>query len=251
MNFKDVLGDRMKSFYEDPYRIYLPMRIPVIVRCDGKSFHTFTRDCKRPIDDLFVDAMNKVTITLCQEIQGAKVGFVQSDEISILINNYTELNTQGWLKNNLQKMTSIAAGIASSVMTEESVKIFGSSKRAVFDARVFVLPKEEVNNYFYWRQKDCEKNSLQSLARTLYSHKELFGKVNNQLQELCFQKGINWNDCPTSQKRGRCIVKTRSLKNSINKKTGFEVSALRSEWIVDQEIPIFSQDRNYIEKYLT
>ena len=101
-----------------------------------------------------------------------------------------------------------------------------------------------------WRQQDASRNSVQMLARSLYSHKACVDKNNSELQELCFQKGFNWNNCPTSQKRGRCIVKVQALKTGTNPKTGESFQAIRNEWSVDNEIPIFSNDRNYIDKYL-
>jgi tRNA(His) 5'-end guanylyltransferase len=193
------------------------------------------------------------------------VAYVQSDEISLLLNNYKEIDTQPWFENNLQKMVSVSAGMASAVFTSLSAKIFGGTyKIAIFDSRAFILPKEEVNNYFLWRQQDATRNSVQMLARTLYSHKELNNKNNSQLQELCFQKGFNWNDCPTSQKRGRCIVKKEIVKMGTVRpyldKSGNlvmpsdrairEAHTVRKVWEVDNEIPIFSDDKSYIEKYV-
>lgn len=246
----DQLGDRMKS-YEDAYRISLPIRMPVILRIDGKAFHTYTKTCKRPVDENLVYCMNETAQHLCKNIQGAQLAYVQSDEISILLNNYQEVDTQPWFHNTLQKMVSVSAGMASAVFTMQSGRIFsGTPKLAIFDSRVFIMPKEDVINYFLWRQQDATRNSVQMLARTLYSHKELLGKDNSALQELCFQKGYNWNDCPTPQKRGRCIVKTKIMKTGINPKTGDKVESERTEWVVDNDIPIFSQDRNYIRQYV-
>lgn len=235
----DNLGDRIKG-YENAYRISLPMRMPIIIRVDGCHFHSYTKGCQRPFDLKLIEAMNTVAITLCQEIQGAKLAYVQSDEISVLLNNYTSLNFEPWFSNNLQKMVSVAAGIASSVMTEESIKIFGAIKRAEFDARAFLLPKEEVCNALLFRQQDATRNSVQMLARSLHSHKECTDKNNSELQEMIFQKGMNWNDLPAAQKRGRCIIKEQYDKEGV----------LRSRWIVDENIPIFSQDRNYIEQHV-
>lgn len=247
---KDSLGDRMKS-YENSYRISLPIRMPVILRIDGKAFHTYTKGCKRPVDENLISVMNETAIYLCRNMQGAKVAYVQSDEISILLNNYTDIDTQAWFDNNLQKMVSVSAGMASAVFTGLSGKIWGGiTKLAFFDSRAFILPKEDVNNYFLWRQQDATRNSVQMLARTLYSHKELENKNNSQLQDLCWQKGINWNDCPISQKRGRCIIKTDSLKSGVNPKTGEIFSANRTEWVVDNSIPIFSDDKFYIDKFV-
>jgi tRNA(His) 5'-end guanylyltransferase len=249
MTNKDSLGDRIKA-YEDCYRVQLPQRMPVILRVDGKSFHNYTKGCKRPVDENLVNCMNETAKYLCENIQGAKLGYVQSDEISILLTNYETINTQSWFDNNLVKMVSISSALASAKFTSISDTIFGKPKMAVFDSRAFVVPVNDVCNYFLWRQQDCTRNSVQMLARSLYSHKECNNKNNSQLQEMCFQKGINWNDCPTSQKRGRCIIKQYKVKTGTNIKTGEQFSAERSSWEVDNEIPIFSLDRNYINKLI-
>lgn len=263
---QDSLGDRMKD-YENCYRTSLPIRMPVIIRVDGKAFHSYVKgkspvgkEVEKPVDQGLVDCMNDTAIQLCQEIQGCQIAYVQSDEISLLLTNYQDINTQSWFDNNLQKMISISAAIASVTFTQNSWKIWGIdytnedpyylTKEAYFDARAFVLPKEDVCNYFLWRQQDATRNSVQMLARSLYSHKECTDKNNSELQEMCFQKGVNWNDCPTFQKRGRCIVKTKTMKQGRNPKTGEVFIAERSEWIVDNEIPIFSQDRKYIDNYV-
>jgi tRNA(His) 5'-end guanylyltransferase len=241
--------------------------MPVILRVDGKAFHTYTKNKKIdgssigfPVDEGLVKCMNETAIALCEEVQGCQIAYVQSDEISLLLNDYKELATQPWFDNNLQKMVSISAAIASVTFTDRSWQIWGIDYSeelpqyftvpAFFDARAFILPKEEVVNYFLWRQQDATRNSVQMLARSLYSHKECTDKNNAELQEMCFQKGVNWNNCPTSQKRGRCIVKTKTMKKGRNPKTGEVFTAERNEWVVDNEIPIFSQDRQYIEQLI-
>lgn len=250
MSSKDNLGDRMKSF-EQCFRTFIPTGMPIVLRLDGKSFHSYTKGCKRPIDENLVNCMNETVKYLCANLQGAQLGYVQSDEISILINNYTSLESQPVFGNSLNKILSISAGMASAFFTMNSASIFnGVPKLAVFDSRLFVLPKEEVNNSFLWRQQDCTRNSIQMLARSLYSHKELHNKNTSDLQELCFQKGINWNDLPTYQKRGRCIVKSKVTKECKDRKTGEMVLAERSEWKIDNEIPIFSKDPNYINQHV-
>jgi tRNA(His) guanylyltransferase len=266
----DSLGDRMKS-YEDCYRTHLPIRMPVIIRVDGKAFHSYTKGKKydgtpngaplgNPVDAGLVECMNDTAIALCEEIQGAQIAYVQSDEISILLNNYKTTDTQSWFDNTLQKMVSISSAVASVRFSLNSWKIWGVIdteevpqpiiEPAFFDARAFVLHKEEVCNYFIWRQQDATRNSVQMLARSLYSHRECTDKNNSELQELIFQKGINWNDCPIPQKRGRCVIKTTSPRTALNPKTGEYVTTERTKWVVDNDIPIFTVDRNYIDKYI-
>jgi tRNA(His) guanylyltransferase len=247
---KDNLGTRMKS-YENAYRISLPIRMPVIIRIDGKAFHSYTKGCKKPVDKNLIDCMDQTAAYLCKNIQGCQIAYVQSDEISLLLKNYSTIDTQSWFDNTLQKMVSVSAGMASAVFTSLSPKIFGgTAKLAMFDSRAFIIPKEEVCNYFIWRQQDATRNSVQMLARSLYSHKACTDKNNSELQEMCFQKGINWNNCPTSQKRGRCIIKVQKIKTGVHPKTGQEFTAERSEWVVDNEIPIFSDVRDYIDSYV-
>jgi tRNA(His) guanylyltransferase len=246
---KDSLGDRIKK-YENSFRQQLPIRIPLIIRLDGASFHNYLKGCKRPIDENVVECMNESAKYLCKNIQGAQLAYVQSDEISILINNYQSLNTEPWFDNSLQKIVSISAGMVSSYFSSISDRIFGKIKLATFDCRAFVVPKEDVCNAFIFRQQDATRNSVQMLAQSLYSHRELLGKNNSQLQEMCFKKGFNWNNCPIYQKRGRCIVKSKIIKPCKHHKTNDVFNVERSEWVVDNKIPIFSQNRNYINQYV-
>ena len=235
----DSLGDRMKG-YESAYRMVMPRRLPIILRLDGRAFHTWTRDLDRPFSKLFCDAMDKVARTVCEDAQGASIAYVQSDEISILLHNYRSLESSPWFDNQIQKIVSVVASIASTTMTVESPSLFGSIKGSSFDCRTFVLPEAEVCNYFLWRQQDASRNSIQMLAQSLYPQSELHQKNTSVLQEMTFQKGHNWNDLPTSQRRGRCL-----------QRVAYDVDGvIRNRWEVDSEIPIFSQDRDYIEKHL-
>ena len=107
---KDSLGDRMKN-YERDSSSKLTDRLPVIMRLDGKAFHTYTRSCDKPFDNKLIDAMNQTAISLCKEIQGAQIAYVQSDEVSILIHGYKKHNSSPWFDNKVQKMVSVGAAI--------------------------------------------------------------------------------------------------------------------------------------------
>lgn len=269
---KDSLGNRMKG-YENAYRIYLPRRLPVIVRVDGRAFHTLTKCFKRPFDFLFHNVMVQTAIALCKEISGAKVAYTQSDEISVLITNNDTIDTQPWFGNNLQKLVSLAASIATlsfnNALRRESLSKVADTlensiylngiyhnawRHATFDARAFVLPEDEICNYFHWRQTDATRNSIQMAAQALYSHKELHGKNCDDLQEMIFQKGVNWNNYEVWQKRGSCIYKMPDTKivTFMDKRTNTlenkEVNVM--EWREDKNIPIFSQARDYINNFL-
>lgn len=242
---QDALGDRMKANYEDRTRISLPRRSYTLIRIDGKAFHTYTRGMIRPFDDGLIDDMDATAAYLCKNIMGAKFAFVQSDEISILLTDFEDIGTQSWFDSNLQKMCSVSSSQATRAFNEARLKRNGmdAMKWAEFDSRVFQIPqKAEVENYFIWRQQDTTRNSISSVAQSLYSSKELHGKNTDEQQELIFQKGINWNDYAPKYKRGRMIVKETYEKAPENDKGQ---TAMRTRW-VSIEVPIFTQDRNFL-----
>lgn len=246
---KDLIGNRMKN-YEDAFRHYLTGRLPIILRIDGCHFHSYTKGCKQPFDSNLTSVMDDTAKALCNSIQGAKLSYVQSDEISILINSYENLNSDSWFSNNLQKMVSVSAGIASATFTSLSDRIFGKIKLATFDSRAFILPKEEVNNYFLWRQQDCSRNSVQMLARSHFSSNECFKKNVKVLKEMLIQKGNPWEDLPIGQKLGRCIVKKTKTEMLINKKTNEPVEVTRSFWDVHSNTPNFYDEPNFINSLI-
>lgn len=223
-----TIGERMKSYYEEAYKIKLPMRMPIILRIDGRTFHTWTKRQKlnKPFDEVFISNMAQMTKDLCQEIGCVELAYIQSDEISLFIHGYKKLDSQGWFANELQKIVSVSAAFCSSWFSRTY------ETETMFDARAFVLPENEVANYFLWRQQDASRNSIQMLAQSLYSHKQLQKKKTSQLHDLIHEKGLNWNDMPTHQKRGYCVVKRNK------------------GWEVDWEIPLFNENRGYIENHL-
>lgn len=249
--------------YEAAARTVLPRRMPVIIRCDGKAFHTYTRGCKKPFDETFGDVMLDAAKALVSNVQGTQLAYVQSDEISVLVHNYKRFNSEAWFNNQVQKMVSTAAGIVSSHFTANSWKIWCASdgfvlkneRPAVFDARAFIVPEEDICNYFLWRQQDATRNSIQMLARSLYSHKECDHKNTSELQEMCFLKGANWNDLEARWKRGVCIRRKevdqdgdghRCVEGCQHSKSGDRLG----NWHFDYNIPLFNEDSDYVNGYL-
>lgn len=257
---RDDLGQRMKTYYEEIPKSKLMRRTPVAVRLDGKAFHTFTRGFEKPFDEVLGRAMRETMKYLCENIQGCVLGYTQSDEITLIFIDYQTLNTSAWFDYEVQKMCSIAASMATMAFNKffsayvmndydpESVTSIESplyqayqksiNKGAMFDARCFNIPKEEVTNLIYWRQLDATRNSIQMVGQVNFSHKELQNKSCNDIQDMLMtQKGINWNDFPTHLKRGSCCIKYEAGDNS--------------GWIIDTEIPIFKNEgRDYIDNLI-
>lgn len=262
------LGMRMKNYYEAIPKTRLMRRVPVAIRLDGKAFHTFTRGFEKPFDEVLGRSMRATMKYLCENIQGCVLGFQQSDEITLIITDYDTLTTEAWFGYNLQKMCSIAASMATMAFNkffDEEVDMWGRKtfecfwdeggydpekisfsqsdmdlvdaydkalrKGAMFDARVFNIPKEEVTNLVYWRQLDAARNSVQMVGQANFSHNELQNKSCNMIKEMLMtEKEINWNDFPTHLKRGSCCIKTPN------------------GWHIDKEIPMFRGEyRAYID----
>jgi tRNA(His) 5'-end guanylyltransferase len=216
------IGDRMKQ-YESVSAWTLPRRIPVILRIDGRAFHTITRKRFGKAWSMeFVDQMIQTAKTVLADIQGCEFCYCQSDEISFLLTDYKKITTDAWFGYDARKMISISASLASSVFSQ----LHG--RNICFDSRVFSIPQDEVVNYFIWRQIDATRNAIQMAGREYYSHKELTNKSCKMIQEMLFQKGVNFDKLPIVRKRGFCIV----------------------ENFVDLNIPVFTKDRPYIEKYV-
>ena len=231
------LGARMLQ-YENVSKLTLTKRMPLVIRIDGRAFHTWTHGLNKPFDEglaNFLATAAKITMT---EMSGAKLAYLFSDEISILLTDYDALTTDAWFDKEQQKLCSVTASIFTAHF---NALWFGrfiedkdrARKLATFDARCFLLPKEEVANYFVFRQQDCTRNSINGLGQAHFSHVALQGKSTDEVQEMLFtQKSLNWNDLETRKKRGSCVVKSDS---------GF---------LIDEDIPVFTQDRDYIERFV-
>lgn len=266
MSKRDSLGNRMKEFYENRCKTSLIRRMPAVIRLDGRSFHVFTKGFAKPFDKRMLETMQETTLELCKNIQGCVFGYTQSDEITLILVDYNGIDVSAWYDYEVQKMCSVAASMATLYFNRifrhkiyefvnEHVKVINDPKTygeelsksvedllksynasiemgAMFDARCFNVPINDVCNCVLWRQKDATRNSINSLGQAWFKHKELEGKNTNQVQDMLFEKyGINWNNLSTVEKRGTAIIKDENEK-----------------WFIDEEMPILmGEDRNYVE----
>jgi len=216
---KTALGDRMK-LYEQVSRHCLMPRGYVCIRCDGRAFHTYTKGLVRPFDATLMADMDATAVYLCENIQGAKVGYVQSDEISVITTNFEDFGTQTFFDGNIQKISSVVASMAAAKFNQlRWVRQFNSyvkdaetmewNKIAEFDCRCWNVPNNwEAYNTLVWRQQDAIRNSISSVAQYFYSHTELNEKDQSAMHEMLHAKGINWaTDYSDREKNGALIVK--------------------------------------------
>jgi tRNA(His) guanylyltransferase len=226
---KDDLGRQMKERYEDALRLTVPARTHCVIRIDGRAFHTFTKELARPWSQPLSTALDAAAMHLCSEMMGCRFAYGQSDEYSFLLTDYDRPQTRPWFEGNVQKMVSVAA----SLFTAAFARAWSGDAMAAFDARLLVIPqREEVQRYFLWRQLDAEANSLNMLASAHYNHKQLLGKSTQEKHDLLHAKGINWARQPTAFKRGRIV------------------RPAEKGWLVDEDIPVFTRRREYLEELI-
>ena len=271
MPINNEIGKRMKEYYENIPKTKLMRRAPVIARIDGKNFHTFTRGFKKPFDEILIKSMQETMNYLCENIQGCVLGYTQSDEISLLLVDYKNLNSSAWFDYEVQKICSIAASMATMAFNKSFTKnaeefmtdcaasyemegLCGKGteeyklcevyqkaieKGAMFDARCFNIPKEEVTNYFYWRQLDAIRNSIQMVGQAHFPHNILQYKTCEDIKDMLYVKDeIVWELLPTYKQRGICCIKQDYIYENI----------LRKQWVIDNNIPLFKEEgRDYIE----
>lgn len=252
------VGDRIKDYYEDRTKQFLMRRCITILRLDGKGFSKFTKGLNKPFDDGFSDDMDETAKFLCENIQGAKFGYTQSDEITIVLTDYDNQETSAWYDNNVQKMTSISASLATAKFNQlRQLRAQGEKSQkanrnlnmqevedielGMFDSRVFQVPTlDEMVNTLIFRQQDCTRNSVSMAADALLKG-NMTGVKNQEKQERLFQEaGVNWNDYKTKYKRGSVIKKVEIENNGV----------IRNRWVVDNETPIFTQDKEYLLNFM-
>ena len=283
MPVNDNLGKRMKEFYEQVPKTRLVRRMPVAIRIDGKAFHTFTRGFQKPFDKVLMQSMQETTKYLCENVQGCVFGYTQSDEITLILVDYKELDTSAWLDYEVQKLCSISASMATMAFNKffaKNVDEWGRNtfadwddggtndpevanspewelmqtysralaKGAMFDARCFNIPKEEVTNLVYWRQLDAARNSVQMVGQANFSHKELQNKSCNMIQDMLHeQKGINWNDFPVDCKRGAAVIK-KKIGTNVAAACGIAGAIYENRWVIDRNMPMLKgEDRKYLD----
>ena len=266
MPINDELGRRMKENYEEVTQYKLTRRMPVAIRLDGKAFHTFTKGFSKPFDQSLKNAMERTALYLCKNIQGCKLAYTQSDEITLILTDYDTLTTDAWFGYKLQKMCSIAASAATlyfnkffaeeaeeyHYQVEDWKEIFLDSKKAeaidqahcralergaMFDARCFNVPKEEVANLIVWRWMDAKRNSIQMVGQANFSHKELQGKTCADIIEMLNTREdamAPWDYYSDSYRFGSLLVKFggvwncfaapdnyEELRNMVNREIGY------------------------------
>lgn len=262
---KDELGERMKA-HENVNRTYLTNGTPKVIRLDGCHFHTLLSGAEKPYDLSVMVSMIKGATAVMKEIGGsARFAYIQSDEVTIGINDKLTVLSEPWFGNNVQKMVSVCSSIMSvnftqafndpntkvplgiPTKTEDSVVHL---KPAYFDARVFQLPNVvELHNAVLWRQFDASKNSISQYARSYFSHGRLQGKNGSEMQDMMMNEHqFNWNNAPTWTKRGVLLYRIDRANKDAIVKANRNLTLIDGNIVVDWGIPKFSENPDFLPK---
>lgn len=244
MPIHDALGTRMKK-YEGVAKTILMPRTPVAIRVDGKAFHTFTKQLNKPFDNVFMNSMIQTMEVMCADMQNCIFGYVQSDEITFILKDYEQLNTSAWFDNEVQKLCSVSASMATYYFNkffhENAERMIRANPNdeysltlakclnapAIFDARCFNIPREEVVNLVYWRQLDAVRNSIQACGQARFSHKQLMHKSCNDIKEML---NGEWDKLPIFKQRGTCCARENK------------------QWVTNYSMPMLVKEgREYLE----
>lgn len=284
MNKNLELSNRMKNYYEQVSKTKLMRKCPVAIRIDGCHFRTFTKNLNKPFDDIIIKTMQSTMKYLCANIQGCILGYTQSDEITLILTDYKNIDSDAWFDYEVEKLCSVSASMATLAFNQffkENVTLYklkvslykfkaygGISKYkdditekyiknldkaiengAIFDARCFNVPKEEVTNLLYWRQKDAIRNSIQMVGQANFSQEELNHKSLEDIKHMLCDKNIVWDVFPKAKRFGSCCIKKETVIENNNPHEPDIYK--RNKWVIDDDIPLFKdENRNYIEKLL-
>lgn len=272
MSSSDTMGDRLKE-YERCSEQVLPRRLPVILRLDGNNFSRLTggEDFQKPFDPRFEQALEEAAKAVLEYCSGEQLAYLQSDEMTVLLRNDQTTETDPFLGNRTQKLASLTAARAS-VAFNEALREQGIEARAIFDCRAYVVPYPEVFNVFLWRQFDCHRNAISSLAywrlREQYgrkiAQKRLHGASQKQRKALLEEElNCSLEEVPTHHLRGRTVLE-ETVEMPIQQALGEEkFQALlakghirkdqvvqRGQWVIDREMPWLLDNRDYITRFL-
>ena len=220
---EQTLAERMRE-YEDVTKLRLNERSYTIVRVDGRSFSRYTKHLAKPFDLNFIEAMNQTAAGLAHEVAGTKLAYVQSDEISLVLTDFDNENTQAWMGGSHTKVVSLTAATATMIFNRHMPKHHPHGSDAMFDSRVWNLPSlSEVTNYLLWRQRDAIKNSVSMMASAHFSHRELHKKTTEERKAMLAERSEIWEDLPAGIRQGRVVFRkaaTKQVEHPAGKKAG-------------------------------
>lgn len=204
------LPDRMKLYESGGTTSLMPL-LPICVRLDGRAFHSWTRGMDRPFDESLHRAFDRTMVALVHE-SSAVIGYTQSDEITLIIHS-DDFRSQTYFNGKAHKIGSVLSSLATAVFNAQEFS-HKASKPALFDARVWTVPNlDEAANVLLWREEDAIRNSVQALAQSRFSPRQLHRKSVRDCLQMLQDEGVYWTDeCSERQQRGAYAARRMVFK---------------------------------------
>jgi tRNA(His) guanylyltransferase len=251
-----ALADRCKSFEAAEAGRRAARGTPLLARLDGRAFHTFTRDLRRPYDEAMSRCMIETARYLVQELN-ALVAYTQSDEITLAWFEPADSPTEYPFDGRYQKLASVLAGLASTRFYQLVLELMPAKVREVphLDCRVWQVPAlSDAAEVFVWREEDAIKNSTTMAALAHFTDREIHGKDTATKQEMLLARGVDWRAYPAFFQRGTYLGRRSSMQTLTSEermripeahRPAIDATFLRAQ-VVELDLPPLRQVRNVV-----
>ena len=218
MNFKTL--EEKQLYYRSLTDYKLLPNSYIVIMIDGRSFSTKIKNkFNKPFDDDFITMMNETAKYACENISGCLLAYTQSDEISFIVRDNLNEDSDSFFGYRLCKIQSLVASMVTSKFNRLALekwikdnpgKDIDKAPLYEFDCKAWNVPSDnDALGWLIYRQNDCRRNSIQQTAQTYFSHKQLIGKKCDEQKEMLYdQKDIDWDSFETGKRIGRMIMKT-------------------------------------------
>lgn len=208
----DTIGSAIKECEKKFSPQLDPYAGPIIVRLDGRAFHTFTKGLNRPFDERLAKCMWEATIFVLEQTH-AKIAYTQSDEISLLY-EYNE-PSQAIFGGKLNKVNSVLASMVTAKFNNSlGYHLSEKTQLAQFDCRTFQVPNRKgAVDTFTWRYMDAQRNSVSMAAQSHFSHKQLQRKSTREQIKLLSEIDVDFNDYPCWFRHGVFFKREKVCEN--------------------------------------
>lgn len=165
----------------------------IIVRVDGRAFHTLTKNMEKPFDKRMTAAMDSAAAAMVSAAPSVVATYTQSDEISAII---AIPEQDGPVRQEdiipfAGRVQKIASTMASAATAGFDKSMPDAPGLAMFDGRVLKAKNpEEVRDYLEWRIDNAYKNAISAAAMARFGHTSLLNVSTSRRAAMLKEEGI-------------------------------------------------------------
>jgi tRNA(His) guanylyltransferase len=181
------------------------------------------------------------------EVEGALFAYQYNDEIVVVARNDQTQETSPWYDNRLQRICSVTSSIATqhfnNFAASTEMNLMGD---AFFTSQIFVVPNitEAINTMVFKQQHNfhisiqlaCFYELLKKYDKSTIKEMLTDLSIDEKIDLLNQECGIDFNEYPTSFRRGAACYKIRKIVDGV----------VKNKWVVNSELPIFTKDQSFL-----